>query len=475
MLKNWKNKIIALSVSTLFLLSGHALAQSQGEDWKKVADEVIKEQDKALENVAGMEKYIKMDMETLKKELADLTKEDAKAERDLKKLMSDFDNLRKVEQQHIKDLENEQQEIDDIEGTVRAVVKDAISKARDNPITVENPGRVDVLDQIRDSKRFPGMDWIKTLVNFYFEEMEKSAEIKKRTGEFVGPDGKLTTGEIIRIGRFTTYYRLTDGSVGFLTPEANGKRLVAVTGDAPGHMLKSINGYFDGTTEVAPVDLSNGAFFIQLSKSDTLVDQFNAGGIFMWPILIVGALGVLLGIERFLVLSTKSKASDKVMNHIKDMADQGNWQEAKSFCSSKSRIPTCQMLEGAIEHVGHTQEVLENALQEAILRQVPRLERFLPTIALFAVISPLLGLLGTVTGMITTFKVLMEVGTSNAGMLAGGISEALLTTKFGLVVAVPLMIIHHFLKSQVDGIINDMEEKGTSFAITLIKQGGKEV
>ncbi len=474
MLKNWKNKIIAFSVTTLFLFSGQAFAQSQAEEWKKVANEVNEEQDKALENVAGMEKYIKMDMDSLKKELADLKQEDDQAERDLQKLVKDFEKLLAVEKQHIKDLENEQQEIDDIEGTVRAVVKDAISKARDNPITVEHPERIEILDQIKSSKRFPGMDWIKTLVDFYFQEMEESAKIIKRTGEFVGPDGKLTTGEIVRIGRFTTYYRLTDGSVGFLTPEADGRRLVAVTGDAPSHMLKSINEYFEGQTEVAPVDLSNGAFFVQLSKTDTLVDQFNAGGIFMWPILIVGALGILLGIERFIVLSTKSKASDKVMDHIKSMANQGNWQEAKNFCSSKSRIPTCQMLEGAIENVGHTQEVLENSLQEAILRQVPKLERFLPTIALFAVISPLLGLLGTVTGMITTFKVLMEVGTSNAGMLAGGISEALLTTKFGLVVAVPLMIIHHFLKSQVDGIINDMEEKGTSFAITLIKQGDKE-
>jgi biopolymer transport protein ExbB len=116
--------------------------------------------------------------------------------------------------------------------------------------------------------------------------------------------------------------------------------------------------------------------------------------------------------------------------------------------------------------------VLENALTEGILRQVPKLERFIPTLALFAVVSPLLGLLGTVSGMIKTFEIITEVGTGDPGMLAGGISEALLTTQFGLVVAIPIMLVHHFLKSQVDKIVNDMEEKGTAFIITLSKESG---
>ena len=99
-----------------------------------------------------------------------------------------------------------------------------------------------------------------------------------------------------------------------------------------------------------------------------------------------------------------------------------------------------------------------------------KLEKFLPTLALFAVISPLLGLLGTVSGMIETFKIITEVGTGDPGMLAGGISVALLTTQFGLMVAIPIMLVHHFLKSQVDKIVVDMQEKGTAFAITLLKQ-----
>jgi len=467
MSNNWKKIIVALSVSAFFLCTGQAFAQS--DEWKKVADDVNKNQDKALEDVAGMEKFRDMDMAALKKELANLKAQDKREDLNLKKLEKDFDSFRKVEKQHIKDLEDEQEEIRNIEDTVLTVVKDAVSTSRDNPITAEFPERKEILGGISDSKEFPGMDWIKTLVAFYFQEMEEAAKILRRSGEFVGPDGKMTTGEIIRVGRFTTYYRLADGSVGFLTPEADGRRLVAVTGEAPRYMLKAISNYFERKDDVPPVDFTNGAYFVKLTQSESYAEKLEIGGAIMYVILGVGIFAILLGLERMIVLGTKSRASDKVMEEIKEMAGQGKWGEAREYCSSKSRIPTCQMLDNALAHVGYSQEVLENALQESILKQVPKLERFLPTLALFAVISPLLGLLGTVSGMIDTFSVIMEVGTGDANAMAGGISTALLTTQFGLTVAIPIMLVHHFLKSQVDKIVLDMQEKGTAFAITLIK------
>ena len=88
-----------------------------------------------------------------------------------------------------------------------------------------------------------------------------------------------------------------------------------------------------------------------------------------------------------------------------------------------------------------------------------------------AAIAPLLGLLGTVTGMIDTFHVITVYGTGDPRMMSGGISEALVTTQLGLAVAVPIMILHHFLERRVDKILSDMEEKGTSFTVILLKQG----
>ena len=460
--------IVALSVMAFLIYAGQVFASS--EEWKKVAENINKDQDQSLVDVAEMEKYLKMDKADLEKELANLKAEDKKEGDTLTGLENKYNALRKEEDQYQKDLENERSEIQAIEDNVRNIVKDAISVSRDNPITAEYPERKEILEGIADSKRFPGMDWIKILVEFYFSEMDETGKIVRRTGEFVGPDGRATTGEIIRVGRFTSYFKLNDGTVGFLKPEADGRRLVAVTGEAPGSMLSAIGKYFDKDSDILPVDLSGGAFFLQMTKSDTFGEWMNKGGPIMYAIAAVALLGLLFFLERLFVLGTKAKASDKVMAHIKDMVSKSNFTEAKAFCSSKSRIPTCQMLDSALEHVGHSQEVIDSALQESILRQVPKLERFLPTLALFAAIAPLLGLLGTVSGMIDTFKIITEIGTGDPGMLAGGISVALLTTYFGLCVAIPTMVAHHFLKSQVDKIVVDMQEKGTAFAITLLKQ-----
>jgi biopolymer transport protein ExbB len=465
---NSKKIIGTLLVLASLIFTGQSFATSEG--WKEVAENINKDQDQSLVDVAEMEKYLKMDQAALKKELANLKAEEQKESATLDSLEKKYEALRKEEAQHEKDLENERGEIQAIEDNVRNIVKDAISVSRDNPITAEYPERKEILQNIADSKRFPGMDWIKVLVEFYFSEMEETGKIVRRTGEFVGPDGRQTTGEIIRVGKITSYFRLNDGTVGFLKPESDGQRLVAVTGEGEGWMYSDIKDYFDKKSDILPVDLSAGAAFVQMTKSLSFSEWMDQGGILMYGIAALGVLGFLLFVERIIVLGTKARASDKIMNHIKDMVSNANFTEAKEFCSSKSRIPTCQMLDSALEHVGYSQEVIDSALQEAILRQVPKLERFIPTLALFAAISPLMGLLGTVSGMIQTFQIITEVGTGDPGQLAGGISVALLTTYFGLCVAIPLMIVHHFLKSQVDKIVVDMQEKGTAFAITLLKQ-----
>ena len=470
MYNNSKKIIVALSVLAFLIFSGQVFASSESEKWEEVVKDINKDQQQALVDVAGMQKYLKMDEASLKNELANLKTQDAKEEKIRSSLEDKYYDLRKEKAAREKDLADEQDEIQAIQDNVRNIIKDAISVSRDNPITAEYPDRKTVLESMSNSKDFPGMGWIKILVEFYFSEMKETGRIVRRVGEFVGPDGRATTGDIVRIGRMTSYFRLKDGTVGFLKPEADGTRLVAITGEAPGSMLHAISNYFDKKSDILPVDLSDGAYFIQLTKTLTFSEWMDQGGPLMYAIFAVGAFALLIGLERLVVLGTKARASDKVMEHIKGMVSQANFGEAKAFCSSKSRIPTCQMLDSALEHVGHSSEVIENALQEAILRQVPKLERFLPTLALFAAISPLLGLLGTVSGMITTFKIITEVGTGDPAMLAGGISVALLTTYFGLCVAIPIMLVHHFLKSQVDKIVVDMQEKGTAFAITLMKQ-----
>ncbi len=121
-------------------------------------------------------------------------------------------------------------------------------------------------------------------------------------------------------------------------------------------------------------------------------------------------------------------------------------------------------------HADQPRSVLENCISEAILRQTPRLERFLNALKVLAAVSTLLGLLGTVTGMINTFQVITIHGTGDPRLMAGGISEAMVTTQVGLAVAIPVMMMAAFLSGRARRISLDMEEKGLSLIAALLQR-----
>lgn len=466
-LRKMKRILVCLSLITLFA-AGQVTA---AEQWTDVEKTINKEERRAINDATLTRDLVKMDRTELLAELKKLKIKARSEEAQLNALKAEFEGLLKDEDKLLEELAVEHEEVEAVEGTVRSAVKDASSVVRDNHITPEFPKRHEIIEDLLDTSKFPGMDGIKSLVDLYFEELEATGTTTRRSGDYVAPDGRSAAGEIIRVGRFTSYFRSADGDVGFLRPESSGERMIGVPGEIPGALVKSIKAYFDEKTNVLPLDPSGGAAFAQLTESVDLKEKLEVGGILMWPILFVAALAFILMIERLIVLGSTKANTDKIMDKLHALAEKGQWKEARQVCETNSRTPTCRMLDSAIRHIGDTQEVLESALQEAILREMPRLERFLPTLSILAMISPLLGLLGTVTGMINTFQVITVAGTGDPRMLSGGISEALLTTQFGLIVAVPIMLIHHFLERRVDKIAGDMEEKGTAFAVTILKSG----
>jgi biopolymer transport protein ExbB len=115
-------------------------------------------------------------------------------------------------------------------------------------------------------------------------------------------------------------------------------------------------------------------------------------------------------------------------------------------------------------------ETLESTLQESILHELPRIQRGIAILAVLGAVAPLLGLLGTVTGMIDTFRVITMFGTSDPKLMSGGISEALITTELGLAVAIPIMLLHTWLSRRTDHLIGDMEEKAVQLTNIVQKQ-----
>lgn len=190
------------------------------------------------------------------------------------------------------------------------------------------------------------------------------------------------------------------------------------------------------------------------------VKLFNSGGPIMWPILICSIWALAVVIERLWFLNRIKIDADRFLRSVLEKVKQHKIKEALSDCDT-TKSPIGQILRAGILKEGRSRQEIKEAIEDAALCEVPIVERNLNVLATIAHVSPLLGLLGTVTGMVTCFQTIQVKATSthplSPGDLAGGIWEALLTTVFGLVVAIPAFIAYNYLVSRVNSIILDME------------------
>jgi len=161
--------------------------------------------------------------------------------------------------------------------------------------------------------------------------------------------------------------------------------------------------------------------------------------------------------------------SEPFMDKLRALVAAGDWEGCEALCRSWKNKWIPEILLTALAFRDQSRQDMENALQEAILGKIPAIERFVSTLGMLAAIAPLLGLLGTVTGMINTFHVITYYGAGDPKMMSGGISEALVTTMLGLTVAIPIMLLHTLLSRRVETQIGQMEEKAVAFVNMVFK------
>jgi biopolymer transport protein ExbB len=334
-------------------------------------------------------------------------------------------------------------------------------------------GRAEKIAPILNKSRFPGMDDIRTMVDILFEEMKKSGEVRIENGLMINRAGEEITSKILTMGNFTAAYQLPDEmgeETGFLVNSDKSGCLFALSRLPPSSVAKGLRRYMGGESDEAPIDISRGAALRLLTHRVSLKEQIQNGGPIVWPILGIGIAALLIIIERFIFLRKVNINADKMMNRVNELADQQKWDDCVNLCEKQKTRPVPKVLLAGINARILSREDMENVLQETILREIPRLEKFLSTLGMLAAIAPLLGLLGTVTGMINTFHIITFYGTGDPKMMSGGISEALTTTMLGLGVAIPIMLFHTFLSRNVENIISQMEEKGVALANIVFKE-----
>ena len=202
-----------------------------------------------------------------------------------------------------------------------------------------------------------------------------------------------------------------------------------------------------------------------------MLELIKAGGVLMWPILICSILSLAIILERFWSLQEKRIAPKHLVAQV--------WQWAKVGHLNNQRIrelsvasPLGRILAAGLVNRSHEREVMKESIEEVGRHVAHSLERFLNTLGTIASISPLLGLLGTVIGMIKVFAVITTHGVGDASILAEGISEALLTTAAGLSVAIPTLMFHRYFRGKVDALVMTMEQE--SIKMVEVMQGLRE-
>jgi biopolymer transport protein ExbB len=192
----------------------------------------------------------------------------------------------------------------------------------------------------------------------------------------------------------------------------------------------------------------------------SLIEIFRAGGPVMWPLAACSLVALAIIIERLLALRTSRILNPSVVERITGLSEGGRIDRALSVCEDQPGIFTNIMHAGLeIAARGEGEQAAKEAVEDAGRHESTRLNRYLPTLGTIVGISPLLGLLGTVTGMIEVFDTIAETGAGQAAQLSSGISQALITTATGLAIAIPALVGYNYLNSKVSAIITELERE----------------
>jgi biopolymer transport protein ExbB len=281
---------------------------------------------------------------------------------------------------------------------------------------------------------------------------ESDGLVKEETGKFFLADGKLTEGKIIHVGRIARYGISEQGS-GALAPSGGGD--FKVWDETTGETAKSL---IDGSNPEA-IDIfffDNADSAVDKQEGKGFSEDIKAGGLIAKVILVIGVIGAILVAIRITLLFMFStdihKTSTKINELLKTKGAESALKSCKKSMSSVSRV-----IAATLRNIEKERDHIEDIISESILYESSKIDRFGSAILVIAAVSPLLGLLGTVTGMISTFDIITEFGTGDPKLLSSGISEALVTTKFGLIVAIPLLLVGNILTSWATRTKNELE------------------
>ena len=290
--------------------------------------------------------------------------------------------------------------------------------------------------------------------------------------DILDPQGRSQSARLMRVGQSLFAYHIPDTSrAGLAISDPYQQGGFRWYEDLSEDMRQAIINAIDqseNNKEIRslPIDVTGSMTAATDLSSKSLQGRFKSGGIVMVPLAFVGVWLSVLIVERFFFLLRERRHSLQFCEEVLELCDNGEFEKAERLATKRKGI-VARILKVCLAQRRRPPTVLDDAIQEAFLHELPRFERFLPSIRMLSSVAPMLGLLGTVTGIIATFDMITVVGGGKPRLLAGGISEALTTTATGLIIAIPGLLAYSFLSSRIEGLIADAERFAASLSNVL--------
>ncbi|KRT55745.1 MotA/TolQ/ExbB proton channel family protein [endosymbiont of Ridgeia piscesae] len=354
-----------------------------------------------------------------------------------------FAENQRLLQQRRELLEQASAELGELFGSVRQAASQSRERFADSLINIERPGDLQQLKSLAESRELPSIDKLQSFWQLLFERTLAAGKVVRLQSQVIGADGREREQSVTRIGPFSA---VSDGRYLRYLPQSG--RLVEL-GRQPDHRYQLVARRFEAAGEAGgmmAIDPSRGAILAQLVQTPTLEERIRQGGVIGYLIIALGVVGLLVVIERLAVLGLLGR---RMKRQLRLEAPGGN--------NPLGRVRQAVSGEAEVDA-----ETLQLRLDEAILKEIPRLRRGLPLVGILAAVAPLLGLLGTVTGMIETFQSITLFGAGDPRLMSGGISQALVTTELGLAAAIPLVLLHSFISGRSNRLIQILDEQSAA-------------
>ena len=386
----------------------------------------------------------------------------------LKQAQAELKNLEKIQNQLIEEYKKHEKQLVELEGelniikgtlgelfgVVRQTAGDLKGMVLTSITSAQIKGRDKFLSLMVDRKKLPNIHELRRLWLELQREMTELGQVRQFNDFVVLNNGDKIKKQITRVGGFNL---VSEGR--YLMYRNETGQITELSKQPARRFLKSIDDLESATSTYSAfaLDPSRGALLSVLLRVPSLIERIGQGGVVGYVIILLFFLGLGIVIYRWVILR---REKEKIMQQIESVQPD-------------EKTPIGRLRVAFEKHKHQDLETLELKLDEALLQSLPLFERGISTVKILAAVAPLMGLLGTVTGMILTFQSITLFGTGDPKLMAGGISQALITTVLGLCCAIPLLLLHNLISGQSKALIQILEEQTAGLIAKKIEISGQ--